>query len=191
MPHTVILNGKEKGELPIEAFSRVQELFNGEDWVDTGDDAALWLLKQLSVLNDVKYLSMLRRMSGYSSPLDSEEENNAFSIADSLDCAPEFNFLDDRSSMDSNSEEVSVLRPSEDLLTPIISTPVDLIQFVIYQSKKDKSNYDLLCKIFDEHLEMSQEMTPSFILLGYIQSNENDITERLKRIIQAKIVLRQ
>ncbi|KAL0297460.1 UNVERIFIED_CONTAM: Formin-like protein 14 [Sesamum radiatum] len=83
--HTPMLNGEEKGGLPIEAFSRVQELFNGVDWVDASDDAALWLLKQLSTMNDVKDLSMLRRMSGYSSPVDSEEENNASSVADSLD----------------------------------------------------------------------------------------------------------
>lgn len=62
--HMPMLNGEEKGGLPIEAFSKVQELFNGVDWVDSGDDAALWLLKQLSVLSDVKDLSMLRRMSG-------------------------------------------------------------------------------------------------------------------------------
>ncbi|KAG5592384.1 hypothetical protein H5410_042898, partial [Solanum commersonii] len=83
---TAALNGEETGGLPIEAFSRVQELFSGADWVDTGDDAALWLFKQLSVLNDMKDLSILQsRMSGYSSPFDSEEENNASSIADSLD----------------------------------------------------------------------------------------------------------
>lgn len=84
-PSTTILNG-EAGGLPIEAFSKVQELFSGVDWLDNGDDAALWLLKQLSVMNDMKDLSMLRsRMSGYSSPLDSEEENNSSSVADSLD----------------------------------------------------------------------------------------------------------
>lgn len=124
-----MLNGEEKGGLPIEAFSRVQELFNGVDWVDTSDDATLWLLKQLSVLNDVKDLSVLRRMSGYSSPLDSEEENNASSIADSLDfldseraSASEFNLLDDRSSLDSTLEEVSDPRPSEDQVKSIMST---------------------------------------------------------------------
>ncbi|KAL7111925.1 hypothetical protein ACP275_05G119900 [Erythranthe tilingii] len=114
----------------MEAFSRVQELFNGVDWVDSGDDAALWLFKQLTVLNDVKDLSMLRRMSGYSSPLDSEEENNASSVADSLDfldsekvsAASEFNLLDDRSSMDSTFEEVSYLRPFDDQVKPIMST---------------------------------------------------------------------
>ncbi|EYU29102.1 hypothetical protein MIMGU_mgv1a0004991mg, partial [Erythranthe guttata] len=128
--HTAMLNGEEKGGLPMEAFSRVQELFNGVDWVDSGDDAALWLFKQLTVLNDVKDLSMLRRMSGYSSPLDSEEENNASSVADSLDfldsekvsAASEFNLLDDRSSMDSTFEEVSYLRPFDDQVKPIMST---------------------------------------------------------------------
>lgn len=45
---TITLNGEEKGGLPIEAFSRVQELFSGVEWVDSGGDAALWLLKQIS-----------------------------------------------------------------------------------------------------------------------------------------------
>ncbi|KAJ8568156.1 hypothetical protein K7X08_020878 [Anisodus acutangulus] len=80
---TAALNGEETGGLPIEAFSRVQELFSGADW-DTGDDAALWLFKQLSVLNDMKDLSILQsRISGYSSPFDSEEENNASSVKQS------------------------------------------------------------------------------------------------------------
>ncbi|GFP79358.1 formin-like protein 3 [Phtheirospermum japonicum] len=133
--HTPMLNGEEKGGLPIEAFSRVQELFNGVDWVDTGDDAALWFLKQLSVLNDVKDLTMLRRLSGYGSPLDSEEENNASSVADSLDfldsekaSQPEFNFPDDRSSLDSSLEEISDPRLSEDSIKPIMSNPNDPIQ---------------------------------------------------------------
>ncbi|POO00999.1 Tensin phosphatase [Trema orientale] len=83
---TTILNGEEKGGLPIEAFSRVQELFNGVEWVDSNDDAALWLLKQLSVLSDVKELSRFQnKTSLYSSPGDSEEENNASSTADSAD----------------------------------------------------------------------------------------------------------
>ncbi|KAL1569252.1 Formin-like protein 14, variant 2 [Salvia divinorum] len=133
--HTSMLNGEEKGGLPIEAFSRVQEFFNGVDWVDSNDDAALWLLKQLTVLNDVKDLSMLRRISGYSSPLDSEEENNASSIADSLDLldsekaiAPDFNLLDDRSSFDSTLEDASELRTYDSQIKPIMSNPVDLIQ---------------------------------------------------------------
>ncbi|XP_070042130.1 formin-like protein 14 [Nicotiana tomentosiformis] len=122
---TATLNGEEKGGLPIEAFSRVQELFSGADWVDTGDDAALWLFKQLSVLNDMKDLSILQsRMSGYSSPFDSEEENNASSIADSLDFldsekasnltyanTTDINFLDEQ---DSASDETSDLKISED-----------------------------------------------------------------------------
>ncbi|OIT30392.1 formin-like protein 14 [Nicotiana attenuata] len=122
---TAALNGEEKGGLPIEAFSRVQELFSGADWVDTGDDAALWLFKQLSVLNDMKDLSILQsRMSGYSSPFDSEEENNASSIADSLDFldsekasnltyanTTDINFLDEQ---DSASDETSDLKISED-----------------------------------------------------------------------------
>ncbi|XP_004301678.1 PREDICTED: uncharacterized protein LOC101301690 [Fragaria vesca subsp. vesca] len=83
---TTILNGEEKGGLPIEAFSRVQELFNGGEWVDRNDDAALWLLKQLSVLSDTKEMSRLQnRVSLFTSPADSEEENNASSTADSSD----------------------------------------------------------------------------------------------------------
>nr|POF23323.1 formin-like protein 14 [Quercus suber] len=83
---TAILNGEEKGGLPIEAFSRVQELFSGVEWVDSSDDAALWLLKQLSVLSDVKELSKLQSKARlYLSPADSEEDNNASSTADSSD----------------------------------------------------------------------------------------------------------
>ncbi|KAL6279343.1 hypothetical protein ACE6H2_016224 [Prunus campanulata] len=80
---TTILNGEEKGGLPLEAFSRVQELFNGVEWVDSNDDAALWLLKQLSVLSDANRLQ--NKVNLYSSPGDSEEENNASSTADSAD----------------------------------------------------------------------------------------------------------
>ncbi|KDP35414.1 hypothetical protein JCGZ_10797 [Jatropha curcas] len=88
---TTILNGEEKGGLPIEAFSRVQELFNGVEWVDHNDDAALWLLKQLSVLNDAREFSRLQNKgSSYVSPIDSEEEYNASSAADSSDEAFEF-----------------------------------------------------------------------------------------------------
>ncbi|KAL8266845.1 hypothetical protein R6Q59_004189 [Mikania micrantha] len=83
---TTMLNGEEKGGLPIEAFNKVQELFNGIEWGDGGDDTALWLVKQLSHLNDAKELSMLRnKLSTYSSPFDSEDEYNASSVADSLD----------------------------------------------------------------------------------------------------------
>lgn len=86
-----VLNGEEKGGLPLEAFSRVQELFNGVEWVDNSDDAALWLLKQLSVLTDVKELSRLQNKANlYTSPADSEDENNTSSAADSSDEAFEF-----------------------------------------------------------------------------------------------------
>ncbi|KAJ1431160.1 Tensin phosphatase, C2 domain [Sesbania bispinosa] len=82
---TTILNGEEKGGLPIEAFSRVQELFSGVEWVDSGD-AAAWLLKQLTVLNDAKEFSRLQgKGSWYSSPADSDDENNESSTADSSD----------------------------------------------------------------------------------------------------------
>ncbi|CAN1306444.1 Formin-like protein 14 [Linum perenne] len=65
-----ILNGEVKGGLPIEAFSRVQELFNGSEWVDNNDDAALWLLKQLSVFNDARELSRFQAKG--QSPVDHE-----------------------------------------------------------------------------------------------------------------------
>ncbi|CAL0314213.1 unnamed protein product [Lupinus luteus] len=82
---TAILNGEEKGGLPLEAFSMVQELFNGADWDESGD-AAAWLLHQLSVLNDVKEFSRLQgKGSWYSSPTDSDDENNESSTADSSD----------------------------------------------------------------------------------------------------------
>ncbi|XP_073131830.1 formin-like protein 14 isoform X2 [Henckelia pumila] len=131
--HTPLLNGEEKGGLPIEAFSRVQELFHGVDWIDTNDEAALWFLKQLSVFNDVKDLSMLRRMGGYSESVDSEEENNASSVADSLDFldpekpnAPEVNMLNDLSFLDSTSDRVSDFRLFEDNMKP--SMPMDPIE---------------------------------------------------------------
>ncbi|CAL0331623.1 unnamed protein product [Lupinus luteus] len=84
---TAMLNGEEKGGLPIEAFSKVQELFSGAEWFQSGDAAAAaWLLQQLSVLNDVKEFSKLQgKGSWYSSPADSEDENNESSIADSSD----------------------------------------------------------------------------------------------------------
>ncbi|CAI0410236.1 unnamed protein product [Linum tenue] len=94
---TSVLNVEEKGGLPIEAFSKVQELFNGAEWVDNSD--ALWLLKQLSVFNDARELSRFQaRGSSYASPFDSEEDNNASSTADSSDEA--FDFVP-KSSVDS------------------------------------------------------------------------------------------
>lgn len=140
------LNFEEKGGLPIEAFSRVQELFSGAEWADNGDDAALWLLKQLSAMNDVKEMSLLRRrFSGYSSPLDSEEENNASSIADSLDFMdPDkvnnnsysslmgMNFPDDPSSQDSNPDEATEPIPINSEATygnPMLPLqPVEVVQ---------------------------------------------------------------
>ncbi|CAA2933930.1 formin 14 [Olea europaea subsp. europaea] len=133
---TAILNGEDHGGLPIEAFSRVQELFAGVDWVDSSDEATLWLLKQLSELNDVKDLSILRsRMSGYSSPFDSEEENNASSIADSLDFpdserAPEVSFLDDHSSPDCTSDEASDLKMGGQFHSSVFSEPLNEIQYL-------------------------------------------------------------
>ncbi|ESQ33650.1 hypothetical protein EUTSA_v100073852mg, partial [Eutrema salsugineum] len=57
---TTIVNGDETGGLPIEAFSKVQELFSGVDLAENGDDAALWLLKQLAAINDAKEFTRFR-----------------------------------------------------------------------------------------------------------------------------------
>ncbi|KAK7407041.1 hypothetical protein VNO78_08681 [Psophocarpus tetragonolobus] len=79
-----ILDGEVKGGLPIEAFSRVQELFSGVEWVESGDAAAVWLFKQLTGLSDARELSRFQgRGSWYSSPADSED--NESSTADSSD----------------------------------------------------------------------------------------------------------
>ncbi|CAN1144022.1 Formin-like protein 14 [Linum perenne] len=105
-----ILNGEVKGGLPIEAFSRVQELFNGSEWVDNNDDAALWLLKQLSVFNDARELSRFQaKGSSYASPFDSED---ASSTADSSDEA--FDFIP-KSSIDSMESFVRSTLNSRDL----------------------------------------------------------------------------
>ncbi|KAL0695912.1 hypothetical protein Bca4012_063092 [Brassica carinata] len=83
---TPIVNGDETGGLPIEAFSKVQELFNGVDLAENGDDAAVWLLKQLAAINDAKEFSRFRhRGSFYMNSPDSEEETNTSSAADSSD----------------------------------------------------------------------------------------------------------
>ncbi|WCJ20611.1 Formin Homology 14 [Euphorbia peplus] len=116
---TTILNGEEKGGLPMEAFSRVQELFSGFEWVDHNDDAALWLLKQLSVLSDARDMSRFQsKASSYVSPTDSEEEYNASSTADSSDEA--FDLLP-RTSVD------SALLPieSDDILDSDIQVSTD------------------------------------------------------------------
>lgn len=91
---TATLNGDVKGGLPIEAFSAVQELFNGVDWIESSDDAAYWLLKEFSanslqekfqklILNDMKELSRMQAKVGLQmpmmSPLDSDEEK--YSVA--------------------------------------------------------------------------------------------------------------
>lgn len=89
---TATLNGEVKGGLPIEAFSRVQELFSGVEWVESNDDAAFCLLKQMSanylqekieklILGDVKEFSRLQSKVGIRmpliSPLDSDEEKES------------------------------------------------------------------------------------------------------------------
>ncbi|PKA46503.1 Formin-like protein 3 [Apostasia shenzhenica] len=86
---TATLDGDLMGGLPIEAFSMVQELFDGIDWADSSEDAAFWLLKQISanalherienlMLTDARELSRLHgkasdRMS-FASHSDSDEE---------------------------------------------------------------------------------------------------------------------
>ncbi|KAI3869378.1 hypothetical protein MKW92_034980 [Papaver armeniacum] len=127
---TATLNGEEKGGLPIEAFSRVQELFSGVEWVDTGGDAALWFLRQLSanalqdklekiILSDVKEMSRFQsQVSVQTSPTDSESENDASKLAGILDFEdfekyhsesdfkkPPVNFLDDSTAQDSASND--------------------------------------------------------------------------------------
>lgn len=100
----------QNGGLPIEAFSRVQELFNGVEWADNSDDAALWLLKQLSVYSNVKDLSRLQsKVSSYGSPADSEEEFNASSTGDSS----EFEF-----------EKVNSVSDSRDSVLNYIENPI-------------------------------------------------------------------
>ena len=89
-----------KGGLPIEAFSAVQELFNGVDWIESSDDAAYWLLKEFSanslqekfqklILNDMKELSKMQAKVGLQmplmSPLDSDEEK--YSVASDSVCS--------------------------------------------------------------------------------------------------------
>ncbi|XP_043706800.1 formin-like protein 14 isoform X1 [Telopea speciosissima] len=126
------LNGEEKGGLPIEAFSRVQELFSGVEWVDSDGDAALWLLKQISanalqekfeklILGDVKELSRLQsKVSVETSPTDSEEEND-YSKTASMDliesetipyakfeATPIMNSLDDLVAQDIELEDVTI-----------------------------------------------------------------------------------
>ncbi|KAI4303455.1 hypothetical protein MLD38_039083 [Melastoma candidum] len=86
-----VLNGEDKGGLPLEAFSKVQELFSGVNWVDNSEDATMWLLKQLSVLSDAKELSKMHNHANlYMSSADSEEENTTSSAADSSDEAFEY-----------------------------------------------------------------------------------------------------
>ncbi|KAF8657024.1 hypothetical protein HU200_060358 [Digitaria exilis] len=97
---TATLNGDMKGGLPIEAFSAVQELFNGVDWIESSDDAAYWLLKEFSanslqekfqklILNDMKELSKMQAKVGLQmplmSPLDSDEEK--YSVASDSVCS--------------------------------------------------------------------------------------------------------
>ncbi|CAK9179418.1 unnamed protein product [Ilex paraguariensis] len=100
----------------IDAFSRVQELFDGVERVDGGDNVALWLLQQFSDLNDVKELSILESRQGTClPPFDFKEENNASSTGGSLD-EPLFQDL-----------AVSDLKPSANPMKPLISDTADSV----------------------------------------------------------------
>lgn len=82
--------------MPIEAFSRVQELFSGVEWVESDGDATLWFLKKLSanalqekigklILSDVKELSRMQsKGSIQTSPTDFEDEKDKSNITDSI-----------------------------------------------------------------------------------------------------------
>ncbi|ERM96350.1 hypothetical protein AMTR_s00001p00219300 [Amborella trichopoda] len=97
---TETLNGEEKGGLPVEAFSKVQELFSGVEWVDSGGDAALWLLKQISANalqekiemlfpNDIKGIHGLQnKLSVPPSPIESEDEKEDLKAANKLVTLP-------------------------------------------------------------------------------------------------------
>lgn len=129
---TTILNGEEKGGLPIEAFSRVQELFSGAEWVDnSGDDAALWLLKKLSVLSE-ELPRLPVKVSLTPSPVDSEEETYVSSIADSVDSVHSLEDSDglvDRKTVSQHIDDglmgISVASDHQLSLVSIKETPLD------------------------------------------------------------------
>ncbi|XP_020687682.1 formin-like protein 3 isoform X2 [Dendrobium catenatum] len=92
MTPTPTLNGETIGGLPIEAFSMVQDLFDGMDWADSNEDAAFWLLKQISanalhekienlMLTDARewsrHHSKATEQMLFASPSDSEEEKDS------------------------------------------------------------------------------------------------------------------
>lgn len=87
---TAVLNGEVIGGLPIEAFSMVHELFDDVDWDERSDDAAFWLLRQISsnylhenierlIYSDARDLSRLRSTSASPSYSDEEQEDSATS----------------------------------------------------------------------------------------------------------------
>ncbi|GMQ03775.1 hypothetical protein CsSME_00049438 [Camellia sinensis var. sinensis] len=62
----ILMLNSENLDILWDSKVRVSKGLSRVDWVDNGDVAALWLLKQLSVLNDVKELSIMRsRASSY------------------------------------------------------------------------------------------------------------------------------
>ncbi|XP_020570926.1 formin-like protein 3 isoform X2 [Phalaenopsis equestris] len=92
MTPTPTLNGETIGGLPIEAFSMVQDLFDGVEWADSNGDAAFWLLKQIStnalherienqMLTDTRDFYELHNKASdqmsFASPSDSEEEKGS------------------------------------------------------------------------------------------------------------------
>ncbi|XP_076906657.1 formin-like protein 14 [Bidens hawaiensis] len=147
-----MFNGEQKGGLPIEAFNKVEELFSGIEWSDGGDDStALWLVKQLSNLNDAKELSILRNTnkSTYTSPLGSEDENTPFSVADSLDflndtptpTASPVIFPDESSPVQASVEDVSTAfqPPSLAAVLPLPPPPLPPLCLTSSNSKSPPS----------------------------------------------------
>jgi hypothetical protein len=117
---TATLNGDMKGGLPIEAFSAVQELFNGVEWMESSDNAAFWLLKEFSanslqdkfqklILSDMKELSKFQAKVGLQmplmSPLDSDEEK--YSVAS--DSVSSTDYEKDRALTTEDSESIGTL----------------------------------------------------------------------------------
>ncbi|CAM8934465.1 unnamed protein product [Rhodiola kirilowii] len=149
-----ILNEEQKGGLPIEAFSRVQELFNGAEWIDNNDDATLWLLKQLSVYGNVKDLSRLQsKVSSCGSPADSEEEYNASSTGDSSEFEFEkvnsltysrdsvLNFIDEAKQYPSSGELSEESKHPNDL-KPKVSPVPDTIEYEDLPLKGDNCHIE-------------------------------------------------
>ncbi|KAL9259518.1 Formin-like protein, partial [Drosera capensis] len=156
-----ILDGEERGGLPMEAFSTVQELFRGAEWVDTNDDAAMWLLKQLSIFQN--------RVNSYTSPVDSEDvsstaDSSEFSEPGSAK-ARHMNLLDDFLSHDSASDEASdvMSNPFGDSAKP---GAVDNTESVTPVSEKATPEEVITClaheELHEDGVTSSEEQKPLF-----------------------------